>query len=355
MNNLIEKRMLQKWHNTLPDKPNRANFLNLSSNTLQHPYLIDLHKEFYEGNFCLHTYPDYDELRHTFAEVYDADVDEIGFCGGTDSLISALLHAASDLAVNNVFLQTPYFYNYMNYAKCYKNKVIQFSIDNIFLDKTLEQIKGSSPSFIFLTSPCPLTGEIIPKEKLSTWIEQVNTLGHFVVIDQVYSDYGYEPYFDLLKKHKQLLIFHSFSKSFGAAGLRMGFYIGHPILVMRLRSIGIENTVNNISVKYAQFYMQKKSAFAKIRQDIIDWREQAYLDLKKNLPRFHYFQSQANFISLDTKCSDLASSIVDKLINNKIFIKKQLVPYDSYLRITVVSPNILDKVFATIIERSKEY
>jgi histidinol-phosphate aminotransferase len=344
--------MLDKWSDSMPCKPNRVGYINLSSNTLQHPKLQVLHKKFFSDKFYLKTYayPDYDLLREYFSTYFGIGIDQIGFVGGTDNLISSLMQCASSLSIKKIFLQTPFFYNYMNYAQCHRLQVEALIFNNLFLESTLESLSNSEPTFIFLTSPCALTGEIIPKQKLSEWISIVKNQGHFVVLDQAYCGFGSEVYFQLLKQHTNLIIFQTFSKAFGGAGFRFGFYVGCSDLIKRLRSIGIENTVSMIASEYAVFALKNEKEFNNIRADIVEWRNAAYSYFKTNYPNFNYFNSQANFISFDTRSPKLSDAIVDSLLVKRIFLKKQPEPYCGYLRITVAPLSTLNEVFPVIQE-----
>ncbi|MET4328719.1 histidinol-phosphate/aromatic aminotransferase/cobyric acid decarboxylase-like protein [Bradyrhizobium sp. i1.15.2] len=58
-----------------------------------------------------------------------------------------------------------------------------------------------------------------------------------IVLDEAYGDFAPEDGLRLVERHSALLVLRTFSKSYSAAGIRVGFGFGHPKLIGRLRNI----------------------------------------------------------------------------------------------------------------------
>lgn len=58
-----------------------------------------------------------------------------------------------------------------------------------------------------------------------------------VVIDEAYVDFGGESVVPLIKRHPQLLVTHTLSKSRALAGLRVGYAVGHADLIEALNRV----------------------------------------------------------------------------------------------------------------------
>ncbi|MDD3647810.1 MAG: aminotransferase class I/II-fold pyridoxal phosphate-dependent enzyme, partial [Candidatus Dojkabacteria bacterium] len=80
----------------------------------------------------------------------------------------------------------------------------------------------SKTKIIYICNPNNPTGNFVATNKR---IEQILELGVVVVVDEVYSEFSNQTCINLLKKYNNLIIIRSFSKTFGLAGLRVGYIL----------------------------------------------------------------------------------------------------------------------------------
>ena len=337
------------WKTPSLEKPVRDGLINLSSNTPYHSKIKSLHQLFLSQTSFFSDYPNYEQLRRTCAAYYGFNFQGIGFSAGSDLLIVNLLQIAKNLNRKNIILQKPAYYNYNQFAKRLDLAVCEIPFKEILSEKTLQYLSKCEPTFIFLISPCPHTGEIIKIDELKKWISIISKFGHYVVLDQAYSGFGSQVYLPLCNENDSIFIFQTFSKAYGAAGLRFAIFWGTSEITLRLRSIGIEDAVSKIAVEYAFFVYNKMDDFKEIQEEICLWRTLAYQTIKKKYPDFFCFNSLANFISVDTRQEEIASAVIDLALHKyKIFLKKQ--PSPSCLRITVTDPDTFNLLFMAIDE-----
>ncbi|BDU09226.1 aminotransferase class I/II-fold pyridoxal phosphate-dependent enzyme [Nocardia cyriacigeorgica] len=98
----------------------------------------------------------------------------------------------------------------------------------------------SRTRLIVLCRPHNPTGTLIPERDLRRFLRTVPT--HIpVILDEAYVEFL--PATDrldprtLLSRHPNLLILRTFSKAYGLAGLRIGYALGNPALITRVRRI----------------------------------------------------------------------------------------------------------------------
>ena len=150
---------------------------------------------------------------------------------------------------------------------------------------------------IFVANPNNPTGTLVPREEV---IQFVNAVPDHVllVMDEAYIEFLDEP-LDLaalvrLGVRPNLLLMRTFSKIFGLAGLRIGYGIGHPDLIIALEKIRQPFNINSIAQAGALAALGDEEHIRKTRQNNftgLEFFQRAFRSLK-----LEYVQSAANFI-----------------------------------------------------------
>src|SRR3569833_1333752 len=96
-----------------------------------------------------------------------------------------------------------------------------FALD---LPAVLQAIVELQPAVVCIAYPSIPSGNLFSRSEICTIIEDAPGL---VVVDEAYSAFCDDSFFDLLTQYPQLLILRTVSK-LGLAGLRLGFLVGDP-------------------------------------------------------------------------------------------------------------------------------
>lgn len=196
---------------------------------------------------------------------------------------------------------------------------------------------------VVLANPNAPTGVALPRAA----IEQIAAIrrDRVVLIDEAYIDFGGETAVPLTARYSHLLVVRTFSKSYGLAGLRVGYAIGHPRLIeglCRVRDSFNSYTVDRLAQVLARAAILDWRYFRQCVDLIIETREAAVRDLAAL--GFEVTPSMANFLWV--RHPDVpAAWLADQLKQNGILIRHFSDPLlADHLRITIGLPADMDRL-----------
>ncbi|HYA14802.1 MAG TPA: histidinol-phosphate transaminase [Syntrophales bacterium] len=271
-------------------------------------------------------------LRKRFAQHYGVDADMIMIGNGSDELIQTLCSAVIDSS-STVIVPLPTFVMYQIIAINTGHKVIEVPLDRSYdldLDAMLAQIAGKSSVLTFLSYPNNPTGNCFSVEKMTTIMEKSQGI---VVVDEAYGIFSGKTLLPLLKKYDNLVILKTLSKV-GLAGIRIGFLIGSPSLILELDKVRLPYNINALSQVAAGFYLDHMDIFAGQTEEIVQRREELLNKLKK-INGIKPYSSQANFIFFS--CDFDTDRVYRNLIKEGVLIKNLNSPgvLTNCMRVTV--------------------
>ena len=186
-------------------------------------------------------------------------------------------------------------------------------------DSIIEKVKKNPNSLIFLCNPNNPTGLVDTKaiEKILNSIDNNNNKT-ILMIDESFIEFlskiEKNSVVSRIKEFENLAVLRSMTKSYGLAGLRLGYLIANPKLTQRLRSYQIAWNVNGIA-QIAGIAALKDQKFLLNAKKIIQ-KEREYMYNKINLMKVKVkaLRSQVNFFLIKLKN-------VDSISYQKILLK----------------------------------
>jgi histidinol-phosphate aminotransferase len=88
---------------------------------------------------------------------------------------------------------------------------------------------------LVLVRPNNPTGEVLPRQHLLSLLKLAQTRGALVLLDEAYAEFSGESLLSEAQFHPHVLISRTFSKAYGLAGLRLGYFVGAAPLIASLR------------------------------------------------------------------------------------------------------------------------
>ncbi|HSZ04035.1 MAG TPA: histidinol-phosphate transaminase [Solirubrobacteraceae bacterium] len=276
----------------------RVDTLDLSLTTwpeLPHPRIVNAIT--FVARRGLHRYPQPSgsDLRRTLAERHSVDAERLILGNGAAELLSAATRALLEPG-QQLLTHWPSYPLYPIMARRAHGRAVRVSggVD------ALIHAASQDPDVraIALASPNDPTGELLAASELQRLLEQLPA-GVAVLLDESLVEFAdaqpRSASLELLAHHPRLLVFRSFSKAWGLAGLRIGYALGAPGSGELLAQLEPDLGVSEIS---------QAGAFEALHScsDLIERRVQAIRDERPRLTAalrqlgFDVPDSQANFV-----------------------------------------------------------
>ena len=149
----------------------------------------------------------------------------------------------------SLIIHPPTFSMYQIAARLTDTSVVQVPLlDGLDLDteQMLEAAKSPDVHVMIVCNPNNPTGSLFPREEI---LRLVRESGKIVVVDEAYAEFSEETLIPEIEKYPNLVILRTFSKSFGMAGLRLGYLLGQPKTIALINRVRQPFNVNLFSQK----------------------------------------------------------------------------------------------------------
>jgi len=279
----------------------------------------------------LYSDPECKLLRAKMAETYGISTDEVIFTNGSDEVLNFVIMAFCDADTPAIFPDITYGF-YSVFAELNAVPYTQVPLMEDF-SVNAEDYIGCGKT-VLIANPNAPTGLSMSLADIERIVE--SNPNNVVVIDEAYVDFGGETAVPLIRKHDNLLIVQTFSKSRSMAGARLGIAIGNPALIADLRAIQFSTNpfnVNAMTMAAGVGALEDKEYFESNCAKIIANREWTTSELAKL--GFTTIPSQTNFILTKTSAvggKELYLALKSKGILIRHFDKPRL---RDYIRVTI--------------------
>ncbi len=258
------------------------------------------------------------ELKEKIASWRSVDVENIFLGNGSDEVIDLLIRATCVSGEDRILSLDPSYGMYRVSAAVNDIPIdlVSLNSDMSIDEDNLDSSINEDHKLIFICSPNNPNGAVIPSAIIEKVIGLTNNL---VVVDEAYIDFSDSySWCRRLDEYSNLVVLQTFSKSLGAAGIRLGMGFMNPYLV------GILNKIKppyNISTPNQEIAIDRLSDLGKLEtviNDIIKSRAELVTALMHlDIVTFIY-PSNANFLLVRFQdCKHVFST----LIKNKIIVR----------------------------------
>jgi histidinol-phosphate aminotransferase len=152
---------------------------------------------------------------------------------------------------------------------------------------------------IFVCTPNNPTGGIVTQQEINDFLAKVPK-DVLVVIDEAYVEFNRDPLaidgMATMKAHSNVGVLRTFSKAYGLAGLRVGYFVGPEHVAEAVRKTAVPFGVSNIAQSAAVASLEHESElFERVEQVIA---ERVWFESELNKLGYDLQPSQANFVWL---------------------------------------------------------
>lgn len=226
-------------------------------------------------------YPEDDNigLREAAADAYGLSKDHV-IAGNGSSELLGLIYRAFLGPGDSVAMMSPGFSFNRKLAVLQSARFLEVSWSDSHSIPFDQLLLGPAKDakFILLANPNNPTGTFVPIADIERLVAESERL---VVLDEAYVDFAPDNGLRLVRRYPNLLLLRTLSKSYAAAGIRVGFGLGHPELIGRLRNIQNVFNMNVIAHAVGVSILSHRAAYEDNHRHIKHERERVAAALRQ--------------------------------------------------------------------------
>ena len=218
-----------------------------------------------------------------------------------------------------IVLPTPMFSLYTSVVRMFGGQLVQvppredlqFDVDGL-----CEAVEKHQPALTVITTPNNPTGLSMPLAD----IERIVSIATgFVVVDEAYVEFTEEESaYNLMDRYPNIILVRTFSKAFGLAGLRLGYLIGHPVVIGEFMKSRLPFMINKMAETVALSLLNNPG----IVSDRVAEMKRACTEVAaklETLPDVEVVPSQANFLLFKT--NEKPDVLLRKLADRGVLVR----------------------------------
>ena len=275
-------------------------------------------------------YPDFEStaLRTAIANANGYDPDNILVGNGSNELLAATIGAFVGPGTRVVFPRRT-FALYEKLVTIAGGLPIPVDLDPATGLLPLDEMMRARGEVVIVCSPNNPTGGVLPDRG----IEHLLATGATVLFDRAYGDFALDT---LPPLHDRLIIFSTFSKAWGLAGLRVGWLATTAATAREIRKVKLPYSLNIVSETIALIALEHPEIRDANVARIIAERERLLTAMGEIA-----FPSKANFIAFRSPVT------FEDFIERGILVRR----YDDFLRVSIGTREENDAFLAALSSR----
>jgi histidinol-phosphate aminotransferase len=269
----------------------------------------------------------------------------IGVGNGSDQILDLILSNFASKQTK-VLTSNPTFGFFEERCKLYNIPLIAIPFsDDMKLDikEFTKQLKNAD--ILYLDSPNNPTGFQFTKNELQKLVKSFTGL---VIIDEAYGEFSEYSLSSMVKTQNNLIVVQTLSKSFGLAGLRLGYFIASKKFTETFMNVlQYPYPVSTITIE-SGIYALEKSKLMTDTVSTIKIERKRIIETLQTFDAFEVFDSKANFVLFDAHGA--YKRIYSALAEQGISIRKlgKIGNHDGCLRVTIGTKEMNSKFLLAI-------
>ena len=269
----------------------------------------------------------------------------IGVGNGSDQILDLILsHFASKNT--KVLTSNPTFGFFEERCKLYSIPLITIPFsDDMKLDIKEFEKRSKDADILYLDSPNNPTGFTFTKNQLQKFVQSFDGL---VIIDEAYGEFADYSLTKMAKTQDNLIVVRTLSKSFGLAGLRLGYFVANKKFAeVFMNVLQYPYPLSTITIESGILALEKVDLMYDAA-DLIKFERTRIIDILKKYDAFEVFDSKANFVLFDA--FDSYKRVYSALAEQGISIRKlgKIGNHTGCLRVTIGTKEMNSKFLLAI-------
>jgi histidinol-phosphate aminotransferase len=217
---------------------------------------------------------------------------------GSNELIQAAMTVTVG-AGTRVIIPEPTFTLYRQLVSVLGGEIISIPLTKDFqfdIAAIRGEIVRTQPDLTILCSPNNPTGNVISGSDLISLLRETEGL---IIVDQAYMEFGGADFVPLLKDYPNLIILRTFSKAMAMAGLRVGYLLAAPELVVEINKAKLPYNLNFFSISAAEAAVENFHLLQPLIDGIRRERDRLFGELRQ-IKGLEPVPSEGNFFAVRT-------------------------------------------------------
>lgn len=326
----------------------RKGYLRLDKNERVSSFKNFLLKKIQLNSFDLTSYPETGSIYKNLAIQYKLSINNFILTAGSEFGLRLCFQYFCNKKKSKVITLNPTFGMVDVYSKLFEVNQIKINYNKkleLEIDKFIYCIKPNI-SLIIIANPNSPTGTIIEKKIITKILSKAKKNNIPVLIDEAYAGFYNYSFINLITKFNNLIILRTFSKSFGLAGLRVGFLAANKKIIKEIYKYKPMYEINSAATKAVLFFQKNKRI---VKQYLKDTQKgKSFFEKKCTEMKIKYLKTFANFIHI--KLGKKKKKIERQLYKSKILTRKGpgVKGLEDYLRVTLGPVNEMKKIISVL-------
>ena len=277
-------------------------------------------------------YPEQASVRRKLAKFFGVSPEELLLTNGTDEALSLIVNTFVE-SNNKVLFVEPTYAMYRFYSELAGARIVapRYTADMEFPWSEVFAALKSNPRVLFLPNPNSPTGNLLSLPELQRILRAAKRT--MVVIDEAYFEFSGVTVVPWIRRHNNLIVTRTFSKTAGLAGLRLGCIFVNRELAATMRKAQSPYPVNAAALVAGEAALRDRAFIARTLRDVRRGRQ----ELERGLIRLgiRYFPSGGNFLLIHFGAR--AKAIVAALDHKGILVRDRSSDFggEGYVRVTL--------------------
>ncbi len=310
-----------------------SEIVKLASNELPVPPFPEVVEAIAAAAWNINRYPETSShhVRHALAEHYELTPDHFWIGAGSSQLIGLTVLAMGGPG-RSVLYADPSFAMYPIATRIAGSEPIEVSVDDgLGLDlAAMRRAMRPDTRVVFICNPNNPTGTYLPLDAIAEFVESVNR-EMLIVVDEAYGEFATAEDFGtaipMAVARPNVVVGRTFSKIYGLAGLRVGYFIGQPDTLGQLARVQPPFSVTELAQVAALEALRHQDRIADRIEASAKNREQLANELAVRGVRV--IPSQANFVLV--QAPDDGAKLAQRLLESGVIVRH----FGQWLRITI--------------------
>jgi len=281
-------------------------------------------------------------LRQKLANKFNMHPDQFLIGNGANEVITFVVKAFCQKGDNIITADKTFaVYEWVAIFSGFEARLVPLR-DYTFDDEGMLERINKKTKIIFICNPNNPTGTYWDKERIKRFLERVDNRS-IVVVDEAYFEFvekeDYPDCISLIPEYPNLIVFRTFSKMYGLAGLRIGYLAGNLEVVNTVRKTCVVYSVNAIAQEAAHAALDGMEHIAKTRKYVKEGKDFLKNELiRMGLP---YIIGEGNYIMIKLPINDTLA--YRKLMGQGIMVRTMTgFRFPNHIRVTISGLPIME-------------